>query len=406
LGAKRKHRKGFQMRAGVSLFFQNSEDWPRFLAGENGERTAGPHDAEKWIEDLRFGELADELGFDSLWTVEHHVTPYTMVPNPLQLLSYFAGRTKRLDMGTMVIVLPWHNPLRVAEDMTMLQYLLGDREMRLGLGRGAARREFNALGVDMNESRERFAEAVEVIRLALTEPSFSFRGKYYQYANVELRPRPRDPAAIIDSLYCAWGSPATAPTAGQLGLKPLLIPQKAWADYLGDMEAFARERAAIGLPGARPIVISWAYCHEDLATAAAFVEKHLPEYAETAFTHYEMAGDHFIKTKGYEHYAQLVADQAAKAGVAGEPIHPYADLTQIYVDQHVWGNPEQCLERVQLIVDTFHPEELAFVFKYGSISAEEAERSMRIFADKVLPAIHDIQLLPPILYEAAPASAG
>ena len=78
-----------------------------------------------------------------------------MIPNPIQLLTFFAGATKRIDVGTMVVVLPWHHPLRVAEDMTLLQYALRGRQAFIGFGRGAARREFGQLGLDMNESRER-----------------------------------------------------------------------------------------------------------------------------------------------------------------------------------------------------------------------------------------------------------
>ena len=72
-----------------------------------------------------------------MWTIEHHFTPYTMVTNPLQYLTYIAGITKNVDLGTMVVVLPWHNPVRIAEDVNMLDAFLGDgREIILGVGRG------------------------------------------------------------------------------------------------------------------------------------------------------------------------------------------------------------------------------------------------------------------------------
>ena len=70
-------------------------------------------------------QVADGLGFDALWTIEHHFTPYTMVTNPLQLLTYLAGTTSNVDLGTMVVVAPWHNPVRIAEDIVMLDSLLG-----------------------------------------------------------------------------------------------------------------------------------------------------------------------------------------------------------------------------------------------------------------------------------------
>src|SRR5204863_8814752 len=94
------------MHVGVSLFFQNYFDWDRYDAKEF-DRPADTADSAIYDEELRLGDLIEPLGFDSIWTVEHHHTPYTMIPDPTQLLSYYAGRTSRVDMGTMVMVLPW-----------------------------------------------------------------------------------------------------------------------------------------------------------------------------------------------------------------------------------------------------------------------------------------------------------
>src|SRR5208282_2320098 len=86
---------------------------------------------------LAMGDLAEPLGFDSLFALEHHFTGYAMSPAPLQLLAYFAGRTKRITFGTAVIVLPWHDPIRVAEEIALLDILSGGRCL-FGFGRGAA----------------------------------------------------------------------------------------------------------------------------------------------------------------------------------------------------------------------------------------------------------------------------
>src|ERR1700754_4554730 len=74
---------------------------------------------------LSLGELCEPLGFDSLFALEHHFTGYSMSPNPIQLLSYFAGRTNRITLGTSVVVLPWHDPIRVAEQIALLDVLCG-----------------------------------------------------------------------------------------------------------------------------------------------------------------------------------------------------------------------------------------------------------------------------------------
>ena len=160
------------MHCGMTLFIQGYEDWDRYLARERGEDVPDldPElDRQRLSGEIETALMAEDLGFDSLWTVEHHVSPYTMIPNPVQLLTFFAGATSRMDMGTMVVVLPWHHPLRVAEDITLLQYALRGRTPYIGFGRGAARREFRQLGFDMNQSKDVFAESIEVVKRALTQ---------------------------------------------------------------------------------------------------------------------------------------------------------------------------------------------------------------------------------------------
>ena len=115
------------MRIGACIFNQNCTDWDRYEAEERGEAVAArpsKSDREIFNEELNIARIADETGFNSVWTVEHHFTPYTMVTNSLQYLTYLAAITKRVDFGTMVTVLPWHNPVRVAEDVNMLDTFL------------------------------------------------------------------------------------------------------------------------------------------------------------------------------------------------------------------------------------------------------------------------------------------
>src|SRR5690242_6140884 len=91
-------------------------------------------------EHFALGDLVETLGFDSLWALEHHFSGYAMSPEPTQLLAYFAGRTKRIQLGTAVIVLPWHDPVRVAEQIALLDIMCGGRCL-FGFGRGAASTE-------------------------------------------------------------------------------------------------------------------------------------------------------------------------------------------------------------------------------------------------------------------------
>jgi alkanesulfonate monooxygenase SsuD/methylene tetrahydromethanopterin reductase-like flavin-dependent oxidoreductase (luciferase family) len=374
------------MRCGISLTAMNYSAWPAFDKWEaTGEWTDPPvADFQVVQEDVEIGLMADELGFDSLWTVEHHTTPYNMCTNPLQWLTYFAGATSNLDFGTMVVVLPWHHPVRVAEDITMLHNLIGEgRKLTIGVGRGAARREFRGLGIPMDESRERFLEVLEVIKRALSQDVFSFEGEYYNVPSISIRPQPRNGQSVVDDLHCAWGSAQTIPIAAEAGLKPLVIPQKPLEAYVADLEEFARLRGETGHEAADPIIALSVYCAENEDKARRGAELWFTEYSDAAIRSYELAGRHFAKTKGYESYAQnaeAVLDREAMAKKMGE----------MWVKNHVWGTPEMCIEKIRAITDLLHPAEIINLPRVGDMPFDEAKASMRLFAQEVLPAIHEI----------------
>src|SRR2546422_11321066 len=149
----------------------------------------GLSDAAVLAEHMALGDLAEPLGFDSLFALEHHFTGYAMSPAPTQLLSYYAGRTRRIALGTAVIVLPWHDPIRVAEQIALLDILCGGRCL-FGFGRGAASVEYSGFRVPMEEARPRFVEAAEIVVKALSEDSFEHEGTFYRIPRTAIRPRP------------------------------------------------------------------------------------------------------------------------------------------------------------------------------------------------------------------------
>src|SRR5262245_57937191 len=113
------------MHAGLSLTFQNLD--------------GVPSDAEMFRHELALASRAEAAGFDSVWTPEHHFSGYMETPNVLQFLSWVAGQTSRVRLGTMVTVLPWHDPVRVVENFVLLDHLSGGRAV-LGIGRGLGRK--------------------------------------------------------------------------------------------------------------------------------------------------------------------------------------------------------------------------------------------------------------------------
>ena len=109
-------------------------------------------DADVYIHELRLAERAEPLGFDSIWSVEHHFTDYTMCPDVLQFLSYMAGKTQHVKLGSMVVVVPWHDPVRVTEQVILLDHLSNGR-LILGIGRGLARVEYEGFRLDQHQGR-------------------------------------------------------------------------------------------------------------------------------------------------------------------------------------------------------------------------------------------------------------
>ena len=163
------------MRVGVQMIFQS---WGYDQSVSDGQVVA---------EEIRLGELADELGYHALWPVEHHFNDYSFCPDNTVLLANMAARTKRILLGTGAVILPWNQPLRVAEKIALLDHL-SDGRVLFGMGRGLARREYGGFGIPMDESRDRFDESARMILDALDTGYIEGDGPYFPQPRTPLRP--------------------------------------------------------------------------------------------------------------------------------------------------------------------------------------------------------------------------
>src|ERR1700686_2834608 len=135
-------------------------------------------------------EAADRWGLDAIWLAEiHQQARRSVLTAPLTVAAAIAARTKRIKIGTGVQVLPLCHPLRLAEEVATVDQISHGR-LIFGIGRSGFPRTYEAYGVPYGESRERFAETLEILKRAWTEPSFSYKGKYYSFDNVKLTPKP------------------------------------------------------------------------------------------------------------------------------------------------------------------------------------------------------------------------
>lgn len=347
--------------------------------------TATRTDHEVYQRDLKLAELAvKELGFNSIWGVEHHFTDYTMCPDVTQFLSYCAGRCPTAQLGSMVIVLPWHDPMRVAEEISMLD-AMSDGRFILGLGRGLGRVEFEGFGVDQNNSREFFMEAADMIIKGLETGYCEYDGKLVKQVRRDIRPRPFK--SFKGRTYAAAVSPESFEIMARLGAGVLVIPQKPWETTVKELAAYREFFAKTnGAPAPAPIIASWVFCDEDAGRAEELARKYIGGYWNSVVKHYEMVGDHFSKLKGYETYREIQARSSRPGGVD--------EMIEFFMGIQVWGTPEMCYDKIVNVLDKTHGGSFVGVFSYSGMPWETAERSLRAFSGKVLPELKRLNKRP------------
>jgi len=333
-------------------------------------------DREVYRNELKLADLAEPLGFESIWGVEHHFTDYTMCPDVLQFLTYMAGRTERARLGSMVVVLPWHDPMRVAEEVAMLDNISGGR-LILGLGRGAGKVEFDGFRLSMDESRERFTESAEMLLKGLETGYCEYDGTFVKQPRAAIRPAPFK--SFRGRTYAAAVSPESLPVMAKLGVGILIIPQKPWKEVAKELETYRtvyRELNAGEAPP--PVSAGWTFCDQSPARAEEMARRFIGGYYQTVLDHYHFQGDHLAQTKGYEYYGKM-AEKIAQYGTD--------TVIDYFMNLQVWGTPEQCYEKILDIHARTGNSHYIGVFSYAGMAYEDAEANMRLFAREVMPAL-------------------
>jgi alkanesulfonate monooxygenase SsuD/methylene tetrahydromethanopterin reductase-like flavin-dependent oxidoreductase (luciferase family) len=180
--------------------------------------------------------LAEQLGFDSAFFVEHHWTRHGILSATLTLLAYLAARTSRIRLGTAVLVLPLHDPARLVEEAATVDLLSGGR-LDLGVGRGFQWLEFDGFGQDIADSQARYDEALEVILKAWqSRGKFSHQGRYWTYNDVSVEPKPLQ--RPHPPVWAGAGSRQSATKVGRLGLRLMLSSGVPFAQIAPMIEAY------------------------------------------------------------------------------------------------------------------------------------------------------------------------
>lgn len=360
------------MDVGVLLVFQNYHE--------------NVSDEEVFLRDLELGVLAEKAGFDSVRSAEHHFDDYSMCPDNFAILSYLAGRTSKVKLGIGATILPWNDPLRVVEKAIMLDQMSGGRVL-LGMGRGLAKMEYEAFGIPMDEARPRFNEAAEMVLRGLRTGVVSGDGPMYPQKEIALRPAPNPNTSWDGRLFAAAMSPDSVPVVADLGVQMMTFMQFPFEQHAEAINGWKQMfRDAQGVEPGPPVIQDFVICHEDEEEARRLAYEHINRYFLSVIKHYDFAGKHWRETKGYETY-QAGADMIREAGMEA--------AADAYVEANIYGTPEQCVEkyayRHELIGD-FLPNA---AFAFGGLPFDEAEKSLKLFGEKVVPEVHKMKAKTP-----------
>ena len=350
------------MRVGMHLGFQNLNGIP---------------DNEKFMQDTKMAIEAEAMGFDYVGPVEHHFTDYAACPDAFGMLSYVAARTSKIQLITAAIILPWNNPLRVVESAIQLD-ILSEGRLILGMGRGAARREFKSFGVDLANSREQFDQAARIIIDGVETGIVEADTEWYKIPRTEIRPRPFK--SFKDRLVQVTMSPSSVESSARLGTQALRFSQGNWRHAVPEINHYREEFERIQGRKAPSFIISdFVLCHEDPKVVAERTDSYFARMFETVANHYEFMSPHFKDLPSYSTYEYM----GAQAEAAGGADKAYKD----YIGGNMIGTPEQLvehhLERREMVGDY----ECLANFSFGGLPYEEVYKQAKLFADKVMPHI-------------------
>lgn len=334
-------------------------------------------------EELTQLELAAELGFESIWITEHHFSDYSVSPNPLMYLAFLAGRHPRVRLGTQVLVVPWHDPVRLCEEIVLLDHVSGGRAL-IGFGRGLSRMEYEGLRIDQGLARERFDQAVAMIMRAMETGSIE-GGELFKQPRREIRPRPI--RSLKGRAFCAAGSPASMVSAARLGLGRLYLGQPMAAGHVQSRSTLGRvvgdEAADAWLeawteahPGEQPVapfVSNLVFIDENGDRARELARIYTANTFAAAVRNYEMTSDHHGTIRGYETYSALrMTPEQAQAAI--ENAHKSS----------IAGNPREVLEQLGEVKRRRRPQGMMPHLYTGGMPHEECMRSIKLFARECL----------------------
>jgi alkanesulfonate monooxygenase SsuD/methylene tetrahydromethanopterin reductase-like flavin-dependent oxidoreductase (luciferase family) len=319
---------------------------------------------------------ADEWGLDAVWLAELHGAPERSVLSaPMMVASAIAAATSRVKIGLAVQVLPLSHPLRLAEEAATVDQVSRGR-LIYGIGRSGVVRTYEEYGISYAESRERFAETLDILKLAWTQDRFSYQGKYHSFDNVALSPKPYQKP--WPEMRMAGATPETFPAIGRLGFPVFVaVRQGPFNQLVPYIEAYRAAYKEAGHPGEGQVYLRVpAYLADTEERARAELEHSLMGF--------------------FRYQAELGRDSARRAGgeVAEQRMRRVERLEALTFDealatQVICGTPDRFTARLGEVQEEIGLDGiLAELNCGGRIPHEGVLRALRLLCEEVKPRFH------------------
>jgi alkanesulfonate monooxygenase SsuD/methylene tetrahydromethanopterin reductase-like flavin-dependent oxidoreductase (luciferase family) len=315
-------------------------------------------------------QYAEELGFASAWLAEHHFSRYGLGSSGLVFAAQVAALTKRIRLGTAVLVPPLHHPIRLAEDIAMLDQLSGGR-VEIGFGRGSSGYEYAGYGVAQAESQARYRETITIVKGLWTTPDFSYRGEFYDLQHVNLVPtplqRPHPPIYIA-----ATRTPATLEFVANSGHPIIIGVVLDHVDALDLCRRFIEKAAEAGHAMSLARIPFFRY----LYVAESAEEARRDTRAAMEWTQDMIQWRGTLET-GSEVYQRLDEYRRTRTALPTSYEH-------IAEHRAFFGTPDEVAGRIRELQEE-GIEYFGCNFGFGSMPHEKVMRSMELFAREVMP---------------------
>lgn len=314
---------------------------------------------------MEIAKATEELGYHNIWLAEHHFSNYGYLSRPLMIATHIAAKTTHLRVGTAVIVLPLHHPLVVAEEIATADFLSNGR-LDVGLGRGYQSYEFERFGLNLDESRPRLEEAVDILLKAFTEKSFSFQGQYYSFPETTVQPKPLQKP--YPPVWVMGQSPQSFDAGVRRGFNFLtggVISIKQIVDFRNLFDKAVAKYQPTPIPAFGVNLKAYVTDSEEEALVMA----------KEALWNMRVSTSLRLGTQKVEQ------GRALPLAIEKEP------SPQELVKQRclLYGTPDQCIQHIQQLKDEASIDHLSLEFWQGEMPHDKVLRSMERFAKDVMP---------------------